>query len=26
MLADNGFETNYPPMPWGSDSPENSEL
>ena len=23
MLADNGFETNYPPMPWGSDSPEN---
>ncbi len=24
MLADNGFETNYPPMPWDSDSPENT--
>jgi hypothetical protein len=24
MLADNGFETNYPPMPWDSDSSENS--
>ena len=23
MLAKNGFETNYPPMPWDSDSPEN---
>jgi hypothetical protein len=26
MLAENGFETNYPPMPWDSDSPENSKL
>ena len=25
MLADNGFETNYPPMPWDSDSPENDK-
>lgn len=24
MLAENGFETNYPPMPWDSDSPENA--
>jgi len=24
MLADNGFETNYPPMPWDSDSSENA--
>ena len=26
MLAENGFETNYPPMPWDSDSPENTLL
>jgi hypothetical protein len=26
MLADNGFETNYPPMPWDSDSPENAPV
>jgi len=26
MLAENGFETNYPPMPWDSDSSENSKL
>ena len=25
MLAENGFETNYPPMPWDSDSPENAQ-
>jgi len=24
MLAENGFETNYPPMPWDSNSPENA--
>ena len=26
MLADNGFETNYPPMPWDSDSTENASM
>lgn len=25
MLAGNGFETNYPPMPWDSDSSENAK-
>lgn len=25
MLADNGFETNYPPMPWDSDSLHNDQ-
>jgi len=26
MLADNGFETNYPPLPWDSDFPQNKLL
>ena len=25
MLAKNGFETNYPPMPWDSDSQMNAQ-
>lgn len=25
MLAGNGLETNYPPMPWDSDSSENAK-
>jgi uncharacterized protein (DUF2252 family) len=25
MLASEGYEVNYPPMPWEADSPENSQ-